>query len=228
MESREVEYLIIGVGTAGLGAYSRIRRHTNSLLMIQQGPYGTTCARVGCMPSKMLVSAAEIAHTIDNGEYFGINGSYKVDGKRVFERLKEDREKKFVGGVLKATNKIKDEFKIEGKAVFVDSNTVEVDGKLRVKAEKIVIACGSTPFFPKAFKELSESVDTSDTIFELDDLPKSIAVVGLGVIALELGQSFQRLGVRTTLFGHSGRIGAFLHPDMYHPHPNILLLRTLK
>ena len=59
MEIREVEYAIVGVGTAGLGAFSRIRKVTDSLLLIQHGPYGTTCARVGCMPSKMLIAAAE-------------------------------------------------------------------------------------------------------------------------------------------------------------------------
>ena len=61
METREVEYLIIGVGTAGLGAFSRVRKQTDSVLLIQHGPYGTTCARVGCMPSKMLIAAAELA-----------------------------------------------------------------------------------------------------------------------------------------------------------------------
>lgn len=52
-----VEYAIIGAGTAGLGAYSKISRQTSSLVMVQDGPYGTTCARVGCMPSKLLITA---------------------------------------------------------------------------------------------------------------------------------------------------------------------------
>jgi len=223
METREIEYAIVGVGTAGLGAFSRIRKQTESLLLIQYGPYGTTCARVGCMPSKMLIAAGDLAHAIDEGAYFGIDGQYQVNGKRVFERLKEDREEKFVGGVLKYVDNIKDQLKVEGKATFVDPQTLEVDGKFRVKAKKIILACGSTPYISPVFEPLQDELDTSDTIFELDDLPKSLAVVGLGVIALELGQAFHRLGVDTTLYGRSGRIGSFTHPDMQRE-----VLRTLQ
>ncbi|MDY0291894.1 MAG: dihydrolipoyl dehydrogenase [Desulfuromonadaceae bacterium] len=214
MQIREVEYAIVGVGTAGLGAYSRIRRKSDSLVLIQHGPYGTTCARVGCMPSKMLIAAADIAHAIDEGEFFGINGSYSVDGKRVFERLKKDRAERFVGGVLKAVGKIPAKYKIEGQAVFVDPHTLQVGDDLQIKAKKIILACGSTPAFHGPFAEIKDEVDSSDTIFELDDLPESIAVAGLGVIALELGQAFHRLGVKTRMFGHSGRIGGFTHPEM--------------
>ncbi|MFK5926023.1 MAG: dihydrolipoyl dehydrogenase [Desulfuromusa sp.] len=214
METREVEYVILGIGTAGLGAFSRVRKQTDSLLLVQYGPYGTTCARVGCMPSKMLIAAADLAHAIDEGAYFGIDGHYQVNGKRVFERLKQDRTDKFVGSVLKYVDSIKDQFKVEGQATFVDPHTIDVDGRLRIKADKIILTCGSTPYVSPVFASLQHELDTSDTIFELDDLPKSLAVVGLGVIALELGQAFHRLGVDTTLYGRSGRIGSFTHPDM--------------
>ncbi len=223
METREVEYVILGVGTAGLGAFSRIRKQTDSLLLIQHGPYGTTCARVGCMPSKMLIAAGDLAHAIDEGAYFGIDGHYQVNGKRVFERLKQDRTEKFVGSVIKYVDSIRDQFKVEGKATFVDPHTIDVDGKLQVKADKIILACGSTPYISPVFEPLQDELDTSDTIFELDDLPKSLAVVGLGVIALELGQAFHRLGVNTTLYGRSGRIGSFTHPDMQRE-----VMRTLQ
>jgi len=214
METREVEYAILGIGTAGLGAFSRIRKQTDSVLLIQHGPYGTTCARVGCMPSKMLIAAGDLAHAIDEGAYFGIDGHYQVNGKRVFERLKQDRAEKFVGSVLNYVDSIRDQFKVEGKATFVDPHTIDVDGKLRVKAAKIILTCGSAPYVSPVFESLRHELDTSDTIFELDDLPRSLAVVGLGVIALELGQAFHRLGVDTTLYGRSGRIGSFTHPDM--------------
>ncbi len=222
METREVEYAIVGIGTAGLGAFSRVRKQTDSVLLIQHGPYGTTCARVGCMPSKMLIAAGDLAHAIDEGAYFGIDGHYQVNGKRVFERLKQDRTEKFVGTVLNYVNSIRDQFKVEGKATFVDPHTIDVDGKLRVKADKIILTCGSAPYVSPVFESLRHELDTSDTIFELDDLPRSLAVVGLGVIALELGQAFHRLGVETTLYGRSGRIGSFTHPDMQREVMNTL------
>ena len=166
------------------------------------------------MPSKMLIAAGDLAHAIDEGSYFGIDGHYQVNGKRVFERLKQDRADKFVGGVLKYVDSIPSHLKIEGKATFVDPHTIDVDGTLRIKADKIILACGSTPYISPVFEPLQQELDSSDTIFELDDLPQSLAVVGLGVIALELGQAFHRLGVETTLYGRSGRIGSFTHPDM--------------
>jgi dihydrolipoamide dehydrogenase len=223
METREVEYIIVGIGTAGLGAFSRIRKKSDSILLVQHGPYGTTCARVGCMPSKMLIAAGDLAHAIGEGAFFGIDGHYKVNGKRVFERLKQDRDDKFVGSVLNYVDSIGEQFKIAGKATFVAPQTLDIDGKLQVKAKKIILTCGSTPYLSPIFEPLRDELDTSDTIFELDDLPQSLAVVGLGVIALELGQAFHRLGVDTTLYGRSGRIGSFTHPDMQRE-----VLRTLQ
>lgn len=210
---RTVEYLIVGLGTAGLGAYSKIRKQTDDYLIVQYGPMGTTCARVGCMPSKMLVTAGELVAAIGEGAYLGINGDCEVDGQRVFERISEDRSRKFVGGVLRAVRTIPKDKIIEGQAFFTGEGQVEVNGET-ILAKRIVLTTGSTPVIPDAFAEVASQVDTTDTIFELDKLPSSIAVVGLGAIALELGQAFSRLGVSTTLFGRSGRIGPFTHPAL--------------
>ncbi len=67
MEQRKVDVAIIGAGTAGMTAYRQAREHTDNLLVIESGVYGTTCARVGCMPSKLLIAAAEVSHQIDRG-----------------------------------------------------------------------------------------------------------------------------------------------------------------
>ena len=67
-----VDVAIIGSGTAGMGAYLSARAHTDSILLIEGGNYGTTCARVGCMPSKLLIAAAEVAHQARHADRFGI------------------------------------------------------------------------------------------------------------------------------------------------------------
>ena len=64
MAEREVDVAIIGAGTAGLAAYRKVREHTERVVLIEGGPHGTTCARVGCMPSKLLIAAAEAAHAV--------------------------------------------------------------------------------------------------------------------------------------------------------------------
>jgi len=214
MKIKKVEYAIIGSGTAGLGAYSRIKRHTDNFVMIQHGPYGTTCARVGCMPSKMLITAADHAHEASRGQHFGVNAEYTVDGRQVLNRLRQTRDKKFVGNVLRQIDSIGDKFKLQGLAKFRSDHEIQVGDDLLVEAEKIIIACGTRPFIPQQLAAVNSKILTSDTIFELATLPRSIAVIGLGVIALELGQSLHRLGVSTTLYGRSGKIGDLTHPAL--------------
>ena len=72
-EVRKVEVAIIGAGSAGMRAYRTVSKHTDSVVLIEGGDYGTTCARVGCMPSKLLIAAAEAAHAGLNTEPFGVS-----------------------------------------------------------------------------------------------------------------------------------------------------------
>jgi len=209
-----VEYAIIGAGTAGLGAYSKISRQTSSLVMVQDGPYGTTCARVGCMPSKLLITAAEQAHQAATGDFFGVPTRVEVDGRAVLERLRRDRDERFVGRNLSYVAKIPSEHKIEGRARFVAPGRLQVDDHTEIEAKRVILAVGSRPAIDPVFDPVNHRVLTSDTLFEIEDLPKSVAVIGLGVIALELGQALHRLGVKTTFFGRSGRIANLTHPEM--------------
>jgi len=214
MKTIEVEYAIIGAGTGGLGAYSRISRRTDSLVMIQDGPYGTTCARVGCMPSKLLITAADHAHHLHTSAFFGVPASGRVEGRQVLERLRRERDHRFVARNLRYIDKIPDHHKLEGRARFIGPGRLMVGESVEVRAKKFILACGSRPAIGEVFEPVMSRVLTSDTIFELEDLPRSIAVIGMGVIALELGQALHRLGVETTLYGRSGRINALTHPTM--------------
>ncbi len=100
MAEREVDVAIIGAGTAGLAAYRKVREHTDRLVLIEGGAHGTTCARVGCMPSKLLIAAAEAAHAISQAAVFGIEaGQPRIDGRAVMARLRALRDD-FVGSVL--------------------------------------------------------------------------------------------------------------------------------
>ena len=87
MKQLNVDVAIIGGGTAGLGAYRSAKAHTSSVVMIEGGPYGTTCARVGCMPSKLLIAAAESVHQIEKAPGFGIHpqGEIVINGREVMD-----------------------------------------------------------------------------------------------------------------------------------------------
>lgn len=208
----EVDVAIIGAGTAGMTAYRAAREYTDKIVVIESGVYGTTCARVGCMPSKLLIAAAEVSHQIDHAAQFGIDVAGKsVDGRRVLQRVKSERDR-FVGFVEEAVENWPAEHKINGKAVFVGANELMIDGHTKVIAKRIVIAAGSRPAVPPPWYELGDRLLINDDVFEWDELPESIAVVGTGVIGLEISQALSRLGVRTHLLGVGNQFGPISDP----------------
>src|SRR3954470_2079600 len=97
MKTLTVDVAVIGAGSAGLTAWRAAHSHGKRTLLIEGGPYGTTCARVGCMPSKLLIAAAEAAHGIVLAPSFGVQvGPARVDGRAVMARVRSERDR-FVG-----------------------------------------------------------------------------------------------------------------------------------
>ena len=215
MKELSVDVAVIGGGTAGLGAYRAAKAHNGSVVMIEGGPYGTTCARVGCMPSKLLIAAAESVHQIQKAPGFGVypQGEIHINGREVMDRVKRERDR-FVGFVLEGVEAIPSEDKISGYATFLDNQTLIVDDHTRITAKRIVIATGSRPTYPAVWNELGDRLIVNDDLFEWDDFPESIAVFGPGVIGLELGQALHRLGVKVKMFGIGGQIGPLTDPEV--------------
>ncbi|MEX0604684.1 MAG: dihydrolipoyl dehydrogenase [Marinobacter sp.] len=207
MEQRKVDVAIIGSGTAGMGAYRAARTHTDNLVLIEGGPYGTTCARVGCMPSKLLIAAAESAHNVHKAPLFGVHtDGVRIDGKAVMDRVKRERDR-FVGFVIDAVDSLPAEHRLVGNARFLSAHRLQVGNDLEIEADRIVIATGSRPNIPDFLKAAGDRLVVNDDVFEWDDLPASVAVFGPGAIGLELGQALSRLGVRVRMFGVSGSVG---------------------
>ncbi|WP_420549828.1 dihydrolipoyl dehydrogenase [Curvivirga sp.] len=207
MTTRKVDVAIIGAGTAGMGAYREVIKVTDSVVLIEGGEYGTTCARVGCMPSKLLIAAAEAAHFGQHTSEFGVSYEKpKIDGKVVMARIKSERDR-FVGFVEEAIDGWKEEHRIRAYAKFKDPHTLELSDGTYVEAKRIVIATGSSTFVPPPFKAFGDRLIVNDDVFDWEDLPESVVVFGAGVIGLELGQSLARLGVRTSLFGRDYLVG---------------------
>jgi len=193
--TREVDVAILGAGSAGLFALSQVKRETDNYVLIDGGELGTTCARVGCMPSKVLIQVAEDFHRKSIFEREGIEGAEQlsVDIPAAMEHVQDLRDV-FVDRTLGVTDALDESHLIEGYAKFISNDTIEVNGE-QIKAKSIVIATGSTPIVPSAWQSFAEDVVTTDDFFELEDLPSSMAVIGLGSIGLEIGQSLHRLGV---------------------------------
>jgi dihydrolipoamide dehydrogenase len=206
--SREVEVAIIGAGSAGLYALSQVRRHTGSYLLFDGGTLGTTCARVGCMPSKVLIQVADDFHRRHHHAAMGIAGGadLRVRGAEVLAHLRRLRDG-FVEGVLGSGRFYQGEHFVPANVRFVDTHTLETADGERVQARRIIIATGSRPVVPAPWRDLGERLLTTDTLFELEDLPASVAVIGLGAVGLEVGQALARLGVRVTGVDQLTRIG---------------------
>lgn len=202
---------VIGAGTAGLAAYRAARAAGQRAVLIEGGPYGTTCARVGCMPSKLLIAAAEAAHEARHAAPFGVRvGSVSVDGRAVMARVRAERDR-FVGFVVNSVESIPAEDRLLGYARFIDNTTLQV-GDVQVQARRVVIATGSRPALSEAFRALGDRLVVNDDVFAWEDLPKRVAVFGPGVIGLELGQALARLGVAVRVFGARGGVGPLSDP----------------
>ena len=196
--SREVDVAIIGAGSAGLFALSQVRRQTDNYVLINGGELGTTCARVGCMPSKVLIQVADDFHRRKIFDREGIEGadSLVVNVEEALEHVQDLRDV-FVDKTLGVTDEMDEQHLVDGYATFTAVDTLEVNGET-IKAKNIVIATGSSPIIPEAWSEFAENIITTDDFFELENLPTSVAVIGLGSIGLEIGQALSRLGVQVT------------------------------
>jgi dihydrolipoamide dehydrogenase len=207
MNTCSVDVAVIGAGTAGLAAYRAARSHGKRVVLIEGGPYGTTCARVGCMPSKLMIAAAEAAHAVADAPSFGIHpGLAVVNGGEVMARVRSERDR-FVGFVIEGVERIAREDRLLGHACFTSPSQLRIDDHTLVNATSFVIATGSSPYIPPALRPLGDRLVTNDEVFDWIDLPKSVVVVGTGVIGLELGQALHRLGVRVVVLGRGVGLG---------------------
>ena len=216
MNKLAVDVAVIGTGTAGLAAYRAARAQGKTAVVIESGPYGTTCARVGCMPSKLLIAASEAAHMLALAPGFGVHaGETRIDGKAVMARVRSERDR-FVGFVLEGVDNIPDHDKLRGHARFTGPHALQVDDHTAIEAARVVIASGSTPVMLPILKDVGKGVIVSDDVFEWTDLPSSVAVIGTGVIGLELGQALSRLGVRVSFFARGGSVAQLSDPEVLH------------
>ena len=214
MKKVYTDVAVIGAGSAGLVAFRTAKKWTRNVVLIEGGPYGTTCARVGCMPSKLLIAAAEAAHAVEQANDFGIRvGEVNIDGVAVMDRVRSERDR-FVGFVVDGVESIPESQRIRGFAKFLSDHILQVDDHTMVYAKRVVIATGSTPTHPPILNGLGDRLVNNDDIFDWTDLPQSVAVFGPGVIGVELGQALSRLGVEVLVFGRGGPLGPLTDPKV--------------
>ena len=217
-EQINVDVAIIGAGTAGLYALREVRRAKKSFVLIDTGPLGTTCARVGCMPSKVALHMAEYWHAQKDFSRYGISGAehLQLDSKQAWAELRRQRDK-FAGGAAAGAERAAGEQLITGRAKFLSPTLLEVEqvgGTQKIQANAVIIANGSRPVMPGFLQPFAEHCITTDDLFELEELPKSIGILGLGAIGLEMGLALARLGVEVHGADMATSVGGISDPEV--------------
>ena len=213
---------VIGAGTAGLAAERAARHNGASTLLIDPEFIGTTCATVGCMPSKLLIAASKARHNVERASVFGVD----VDGVTIHEqkmlgRVRSERDR-FARLTREAIERIPDGICITSKAKFIGPDRLILDDGREIAAKTIIIATGSEPAMPKIFAELGERVLTNANIFEIEKLSRRLAVIGAGAIGVELAQAFARLGVKVTLLDKGDTLAGIRCPKVMESLSEIL------
>ncbi len=210
---KEYDVVIIGAGTAGLTARRQVAKETDNYIIVDDGPLGTTCARVGCMPSKVLIQAANDFNRRHKLLEQGISGgeNLNVDTAKVMQHVRSLRDR-FVRGVMSSHEEWADKL-VRKRATILSANTLDVGGE-EVAFKKLIIGAGSSPVVPGPWKNFTSHLIDTNQFFEMESLPQSVAVVGLGVIGIELGQALFRLGIDVKGFTRGKAIGGLSDPEL--------------
>ncbi|MGK7651331.1 dihydrolipoyl dehydrogenase [Roseovarius sp. B08] len=205
MATYNTDVVVIGAGTAGLAAERHAREEGATTLLIDPDFAGTTCATTGCMPSKLLIAAADAAHGARQAEDFGITTEPKIDGRVALRRVRRLRDG-FARSVRESMADLPEGTCLRGRARFEAPGLLKVDTGHRIEARAVVIATGAFPAVPDSYEVVKDCVLTNETVFELGELPESLGVIGAGPLGLELAQAMSRLGVRVEMFDAGDRL----------------------
>jgi glutathione reductase (NADPH) len=189
------DYLVLGGGSGGVASARRAAAHGARVALVEANRIGGTCVNVGCVPKKIMWSAAGIAEAIRDARGYG----FDVAPPRFdFARLKAGRDAyvELLNGIYRRNLAGEGVREVTGWGRFVDARTIDVDGA-RFAADHVLVATGSRPRIPDVpGKELGI---TSDGFFELGELPPRVAIAGGGYVSVELAGVLRALGSDVTV-----------------------------
>lgn len=205
--SSEELYNLVVIGAGAGGLVSAIGSNVSGarVAIIEERLMGGDCLTTGCVPSKALIRCAKAAHAVRTASNFGVKVSgFQVDFAKVMETVRASRAGIAENDSAKRfADKGMDVFMGHGK--FLENGVVEVNGK-KLRYKKAVIATGARAYVPPIPGLETISFLTNETLWNLTELPESLAIIGGGPIGIEMAQSFARFGSKVTVIDHSNRI----------------------
>jgi dihydrolipoamide dehydrogenase len=212
--AKSFDAVVIGAGPGGYVAAIRLAQLGKKVGLVDKEALGGVCLNWGCIPSKALIAAANLVEQVREAADRGITADPKVDVAKL-RQFKDDVVKKLVGGVgmLEKGNGVE---VMKGKATFVGPNAIEVegkDGKDRIEAAAFIVATGARPIEIPGFAFDGKDVWSAKEAVDLPEIPKRLVVIGGGIIGLELGTVYAKLGSKVTVVEALPTILSGIDPD---------------
>ena len=218
---QEYDVVVIGAGSGGISAANLVKGLGKRVALVEKRKIGGDCTWYGCVPSKALIRAGEVAHLLKHHRDFGLR--LETDGavlaKGALHYVQRIRQHVYEGETPEVFRSNGIDVHI-GAARFVDAHRLQVGDRV-VKAKKFIIATGSSPAIPPIKGLDTVPYLTNESIFELETLPESLLILGGGPIGIELAAALNRLGVQVTVVEMLERILIREEPElveMLHRH----------
>lgn len=193
----DANLIVIGAGSGGLVAAYIAAAVKAKVILVEKDLMGGDCLNTGCVPSKALIKAAKVAHQTRNAQYLGINAQPEIDFAKVMQHVKgavkqiepHDSVERYTSLGVDC---------VQGEAEIISPYEVRVSGKV-LAAKNIIVATGAAPSVPPIEGLDTINYLTTDTVWNLTQLPNRLVIAGGGPIGCEMAQAFARLGSQVTV-----------------------------
>lgn len=191
------DLVVIGGGGAGLTAALTANGFGKKVAIVEKRKLGGECTWSGCIPSKTLIKSAKIMWDCKSSEKYGLTVEERLLDEKVFEKISSVRESVYAHESPDKLRAIGIDV-ILGEGSFINENSIKVEDQV-IESKKFILSIGTAPMVPAI--EGIEDIDylTNESIFELENIPDSLIIVGSGAIGVELAQAFNRLGTKVML-----------------------------
>ncbi len=214
--SRVYDYdlVVIGAGIAGFVSAVTANGIGKRVAVVEKRKVGGNCTNFTCIPSKALIRLSHLNRDINHLDHLGLwsGPTPDLDGRRVLAHVRSIVQKAYEKDLPETFERIGIDILL-GVASFVDHHRVDVNGKV-ISADKVIIASGTRPMVPPINGLQDVDYLTNENLYEQEDLPKSIIILGGGVDGLEYASAFGRLGVETTMIEMASRLLPMAEPEL--------------